>query len=99
MLKEYTNQIDQSLQKSWTFLPDEKRPRVEVDEGRKYYKVVIQHEHQRTVHSFVEKVSLDVYKAASWNAPAKGVRYNLIRDMETLKNVVDWAGGYLYGRR
>lgn len=54
--------------------------------GKRYIKV-IQRYHispQETVHSFIDKNTLDLYKAASWNSPAKGARYNLNRDIEKL---------------
>lgn len=98
MLREYTSHLERLLHKAYEFMEEGRRPFVEVEEGRKYYKVVFNYESQRSVHSFVEKKTLDVYKAASWNAPAKGVRYNLIRDMDQLKVVADFAGGYLYKR-
>lgn len=98
MLREYTNHLQTLLHKSYEFQPMEKRPTVSVEVGRKFYKIVFNYEYQRSVHSFVEKETLDVYKAASWNAPAKGVRYNLVRDMDQLKVVADSHGGYLYKR-
>ena len=56
-----------------------------------------------SVHAFVNKQTGEVYKPASWKAPAtKHVRYDfrLIKDREFLHNPknVDWAGGYLYMR-
>ena len=52
----------------------------------------------RSVHAFVDKKTGEVYKSASWKAPAKGVRYDLrlIRDREYLFAHADWAGAYLY---
>ena len=67
-----------------------------VEEGRKYYKIIQVGEHQRSVHAFVDKKNGDLYKAASWAAPAKGVRYNLMNDLENVLTVCDWAGSYLY---
>lgn len=66
-----------------------------IEEGRKYYKVVMVN-NQRSVHAFVDKKTGDLYKAATWAAPAKGVRFNLFKDMELLKKVANWSGGYLY---
>ena len=69
--------------------------------GRKYHKIVMEYENgQRSVHAFVDKKTGDVYKAASFKAPAKGVRFNLciISDREWLLENADWAGGYLYKR-
>ena len=55
-----------------------------------------------SVTAFIDKNTGEVYKPASWKAPAKHVRYDLriIRHREFLhypKNV-DWAGGHLYMR-
>jgi hypothetical protein len=36
------------------------------------------------VHCFVEIATGDIYKAAGWNAPAKGVRGNLKNDRKPL---------------
>ena len=56
-----------------------------------------------SVHAFVDKQTGQVYKPASWKAPAKKhVRFDfrLIKDREFLFNPknTDWAGGYLYMR-
>ena len=55
-----------------------------------------------SVHAFVDKKTGQVYKPASWQAPAKHVRYDLriIREREFLFNPdnTTWAGGYLYLR-
>ena len=53
---------------------------------------------QESVHCFVDRKTGEVYKAASLNAPAKGVRYDLrlITDRNWLMEHADWAGGYLY---
>ena len=52
----------------------------------------------RSVHAFVDKKTGEVYKPASFKAPAKHVRFNLclIKDREWLLENADWAGGYLY---
>jgi len=89
--------------------------RFKIYEGRKYYKIVQQDyreasEYYNTkagyrdgsVHCFVDKKTGDVYKAASWNKPAKHVRYTF-QDTHQLRflldpNNVGWAGGYLYLR-
>ena len=70
-----------------------------IESGRKYHKIVMETESQsKSVHCFVDKKTGEVYKAASYKAPAKGVRFDLRiieqRDM-VLKNC-DWSGGYLY---
>ena len=65
------------------------------EEGNRYIKILMVN-NQRSVHAFVDKKNGDLYKAASWKSPAKGVRFNLVNDIEKLKIVADWAGGYLY---
>ena len=85
-----------------------------VKTGKKYYKIVQQEfetwegskyynkYRDSSVHAFVDKKTGQVYKPASWAAPAKHVRYDLriIREREFLfnSNNTDWAGGYLYLR-
>ena len=82
-----------------------------VKNGRKYYKIM-QHEfdtfrdrneyREGSVHAFVDKNTGEVYKPASYNAPAKHVRYDLriINDRVKLHDpdYTGWAGGYLYMR-
>lgn len=69
-----------------------------LDAGRKYYKLVHRTCGAQSVHCFIDKKTGEVYKSASWKAPAKGVRYNLLDDSsrEECYARADWAGGYLY---
>ena len=82
--------------------------------GKKYYKIVQQQfetwegskyygqYRDASVHAFVNKKTGQVFKPASWQAPAKHVRFDLriIREREFLFNYKNtgWAGGYLYLR-
>ena len=82
-----------------------------IKNGRKYYKIM-QHDFdtfqdrneykEGCVHAFVDKNTGEVYKPASYNAPAKHVRYDLriINDRAKLHEpaYTGWAGGYLYMR-
>jgi len=72
-----------------------------IESGRKYHKLIMETNTQScSVHAFVDKKTGEVYKPASFKAPAKIVRYNLllIKDREWLLENADWAGGYLYVR-
>lgn len=72
-----------------------------IESGRKYHKIVMETESQsRSVHAFVDKKTGEVYKAASFKAPAKHVRYNLniISSREECFRRADWSGAYLYIR-
>ena len=52
----------------------------------------------RSFHAFVDKKTGELYKSASFKAPAKGVRFDLriIKEREFVLENADWAGGYLY---
>jgi len=78
-------------------------------EGKKYYKVVREEYDETndrwrdtTVHAFVDRKTGEVYKPASWKAPAKHVRFNFCNKQDLLfltdPRCVGWAGGYLYLR-
>ena len=67
--------------------------------GRKYHKVVQTcTDGSQSVHAFVDKNTGELYKPASWKAPAKDVRFDLriISEREWVLENCDWAGGYLY---
>ena len=85
-----------------------------VKTGKRYYKIVQQEfetwekskyygqYRDGSVHAFVDKETGDVYKPASWAAPAKHVRFTF-QNVDHLKFLlnpknVGWAGGYLYMR-
>ena len=82
-----------------------------IKNGRKYYKIM-QHDfdtfqdrneyREGSVHAFVDKKTGQVYKPASYNAPAKHVRFDMriINQRERLHDptFTGWAGGYLYLR-
>jgi hypothetical protein len=68
--------------------------------GKKYHKVIMSVRGSRSVHCFIDKKTGEVYKSASWKAPAKGVRYDLriIEQREWLLENATWHGDYLYAR-
>ncbi len=66
---------------------------------RKYHRIVfIDGGGQKSVHAFIDINTGDVLKAASWNSPAKDIRYNLLNDeqREWLYQNADYSTGYLY---
>lgn len=70
-----------------------------IESGRKYHKIVmVESDNSRSAHAFIDKKTGEVYKAASWKGPAKGVRYDLrlIYQRGVLLQTADWAGSYLY---
>ena len=86
--------------------------RFRYSEGKKYLKVTREEYDEKTgywrdttVHAFVglTKENLgDVFKPASWKAPAKHVRFSFCNKKDLLfltdPRCVGWAGGYLYLR-
>jgi CRISPR/Cas system-associated protein endoribonuclease Cas2 len=72
-----------------------------IETGKKYHKVImIDGGGSRSVHCFIDKQTGSVLKSASWKAPAKGERYNLliIKEREWALSNADWSGGWLYKR-
>jgi len=65
---------------------------IEFEEGSKYVKVVSVSWNSRSVHSFVEKATGDIWKAASWKAPARNfVRGNVFKP-DSYLNRTTWTG-------
>jgi hypothetical protein len=84
-----------------THHPESDPYKFDIESGRKYHKLIMEtNAGSRSVHAFVDKKTGEVYKPASFKAPAKHVRFNLllINDREWLLENADWAGGYLYKR-
>ena len=104
--KQHSVRMHQNFTSEWS-----KDQLESIKNGRKYYKIM-QREfdtfqdrnewREGSVHAFVDKNTGEVYKPASYNAPAKHVRYDLriINDRAKLHDpaYTGWAGGYLYMR-
>ena len=67
-----------------------------IQTGRRYHKI---HD-GNGVHAFVDKNTGEVYKPASYKAPAKHVRYDLrrIHQRHECFSSADYIGSYLYMR-
>ena len=79
---------------------DEEMMKFRIQKGKKYYKII--HQDWRngeyvdgSVHAFVDKKSGEVFKPASYKAPAKGVRY-LITQLADNPHICDPYGSFLY---
>jgi len=72
------------------------------EKGRKYAKIlhITNPGGAKSVHMFVDMVTGDCFKPASYKSPAKGIRYNLLDDKsrEEMLLRADWSGSYLYAR-
>ena len=66
---------------------------VEFDEGKKYVKVVsISGGGSRSVFCFVEKENGNIWRAASWKAPARNFVRGNVFDQASYINRVRWTG-------
>ena len=100
MVLDWTKQLVTFLQKDYdrNYGKSTARYKFEIQTGRKYHKIYCKNQ---GVHAFVNKTTGEVFKPASYKAPAKHVRYDLRRikqRRECFANA-DWAGGYLYLRQ
>ena len=72
-----------------------------VETARKYHKIIMTtHGTNRSIHAFVDVKTGAVLKPASFKAPAKGIRYNLLDPMSREKcfTRAGWCNHYLYNR-
>ena len=72
-------------------------------EGRKYMKVIMTiqpsnpiHNVQRSSWAFIDKTNGDVLKSATWKAPAKHSRGNLMDEFDGLQ-FIQWTGPMYLG--
>ena len=97
MVLDWTKELVTRLQADYDANSTSGRYKFEIQTGRKYHKIYAKNQ---GVHAFVNKTTGEVFKPASYKAPAKHVRYDLRRIQqrrECFANA-DWAGGYLYIR-
>ena len=97
MVLDWTEQLVTRLQEDYDTNSTSGRYKFEIQTGRKYHKIVSK---GSGVHAFVNKETGEVFKPASYKAPAKHVRYDLrrIQQRRDCFAKADWAGGYLYLR-
>ena len=66
---------------------------IEFEPGSKYVKVVkISSGGSRSVHSFVEKATGNIWKAASWKSPARNFVRGNVFDSASYTNRLSWTG-------
>lgn len=88
LINEYWKQM------GFTYAPPD---RVETEEGKRYVRVVRQDARgsSRSAMAFVDKTTGDVFKAASWKAPAKHARGNIFDEYNGLKTATAHGPAYL----
>ena len=99
MVLDWTNELVLRLQADYDrqYKENSNPCKFSITTGRKYHKIL---DRKGSVHAFINKETGELYKPASWNAPAKHVRYDLrrIKQRHECFNNADWAGSYLYLR-
>ena len=99
MVLDWTEELVTRLQKDYDrqYKNSPQPCRFEIQTGRKYHKINVKN---GGVHAFIDKNTGEVYKPASYKAPAKHVRYDLrrIKSRHECFANADWAGSYLYLR-
>ena len=65
---------------------------IEFEEGSKYVKVVSLSWSSRSVHSFIEKSNGNIWRAASWKAPARNFVRGNVFDRASYLNRTSWTG-------
>jgi hypothetical protein len=70
-------------------------PDLIVEEGNRYWKVVRHESSSRSVFAFIDTQNGNVYKPASWRAPAKHARGNIFDDDNGAKWVTAYGPAYL----
>lgn len=102
LVLERTAQLINALQADYEKLrgPDVREEALdhELAIGKKYIKLIQISWGSRSIHAFIDRTTGEVYKPASFKAPAKHVRYKLLDDQSFQQciDAADWAGGYLY---
>ena len=101
-VRKYTLMLCDALELDFkTNHPDSEPYKFYIESGRKYHKLIMETEAgSRSVVCFVDKKTGSVYKSASWKAPAKHERFNLLRieSREECFKRATWCGGFLYLR-
>lgn len=89
---EFVNALQQMIDEYYKkHLPVLEPPKITVNPGRKFDKLVAR---GNGVHCFIEKITGDIYKAATWSAVAKHARGNIYNE-DMLKGVDVYGADYL----
>lgn len=74
--------------------PSLETPSICFTKGRRYWRVVKESLGQRSAYCFVDRTNGDILKAATWKAPAKHARGNVLDD-NPLDAVTEYGAKYL----
>lgn len=85
-IENYVGEIEAAQRKEWEAYKYDmnKVPTFGIEYGKKFAKITRTSYGQKSVHCFVEIKTGDIYKAATWSAPAKIVRGNIANEKKPL---------------
>jgi hypothetical protein len=84
-IEEYVQEIQEADNANYkSNYPNLPLPVYSMTIGKRFYKIIRNYIGQTSVHCFVDIATGDIYKAATYNTPAKGVRGNLKNDKKPL---------------
>lgn len=89
--KKYADFLQDLTKKEYAKSPNLMVPEIKISEGGRFFKVFrTEGTVSKSVVAFVDKATGDIFKPATWNAPAKHARGNVLKD-ETWKSH-SWHG-------
>jgi len=71
------------------------RPTISAMDGKRYVRIVRSDISSRSAMAFIDKTTGDVLKSASWKAPAKHARGNILDEYNGLKTASSFGPAYL----
>jgi len=85
-IQAYVKEIEIAQAKEWEAYKYDMNnvPTFGIEVGKKYARITKTSWGQKSVHCFVEMTTGDIYKAATFSAPAKGVRGNINSEKKPL---------------
>lgn len=85
-IEAYVNEIREAQKNDWAAhnYDMSKVPEFGIEVGKKFARITRTSFRSKSVHCFVEISSGDIYKAATYKAPAKGVRGNINSEKKPL---------------
>lgn len=70
---------------------------VVVEEGKRFWKIIVISGGQRSSRAFIDKTTGEIFKSASWKAPAKHARGSLLADDYGMSCMTWYGPHYLRG--
>jgi hypothetical protein len=85
-IESYVSEIEQAQRVEWECSKFDMNnvPEFGIEMGKRFARITKTSWKQKSVHCFVEITTGDIYKAAGWSAPAKGIRGNINNEKKPL---------------